>query len=213
MFNIRSSFTGRIRCAAALLCVVAATLVVPACAGGGGGAGGGSPSIGELERPSIGPVEPGDPVRGEVAVTWQNLNPRAQPLKLVLVNESSEAGKMLRSGKANSSEIRVLSDVDMGTLIGQLKERGFYENATKGIGIENIPNVGGRRGIVVLHDNGIDYGLMLVPGAGGTPLPAAYRDCKALVLRIHGMLPGYDLIINADPDRVFSAPPIRMHRR
>ena len=132
---------------------------------------------------------------------------------MTLVNASSQYGRALRSGRETSTEVRVLSDADMGTLIGELEDRGFFDHATKGLGIENIPNVPGRRGIVVLHDNGNDYGLMLVPGAGGTGLPESYRDCKALVLAIHGSVQGLEVRVNEDADKLFSAPPIRMPRR
>jgi hypothetical protein len=198
---------------AAVACLVAVSFFATACAGGGSSSVDGGDGIESLERPSVGTVEPGEPVNGEVAVSWVNLRAESMAVRMTLVSASSEAGQMLRSGRATSTEVRVLSDADMGTLLGELEDRGFYEHSTRGIGLENIPNVPGRRGIVVVHDNGKDYGLMLVPGGGATPLPASYRDCKALVLAVHGQIQGLEVRINADADRVFSAPPIRMPRR
>ena len=147
--HVRSA---RLRRFAALLCLAAAAFLAPACAGGGsdGGSGDGGESraaVGALDRPSGGSVEPGDPVNGEVAVTWRNLNPKNPAVTQILVNESSEFGQALRSGRTTSTEVRVLSDADMGTLIGELEDRGFFDHATRGIGAENIPNVPGRRGI------------------------------------------------------------------
>lgn len=203
-----------LRACALGLSLLAAPLLAGACAGtsdaGGGASGGGADG---LERPNVGDVEPGDPVRGEVFVTWKNLNPRNPDVTQTLVNESSEVGQQLRSGRKSSTAVRVISDADMGTLLLKLKEIGFYDQATRGVGPNSIPQVPGRRGIVLVHDNGTDWGLMLTPGAGGTPLPATYRDCKGLVLAIHGAVQGLEVQVNVDTDRVFSAPPIRMPNR
>ncbi len=193
--------------------VLAATLLATpwlagACAGGGA-----SSSPGELARPDVGEIERGEAVSGEIAVTWKNLHPRNPDVIQTLVNESSEAGRQLRSGRASSTTVRVISDADMGTLLDKLRDLGFFEQATRGVGLRNVPQVAGRRGIVVVHDNGTDWGLTLTPGAGGTALPATYRDCKGLILAVHGAVQGLEVQVNVDADRVFSAPPIRMPRR
>ena len=205
-----------LRACALGLSLLAAPLLMGACAGTsdtGGGDDVSSRGGDGLARPDLGSIEPGDAVQGDVFVTWKNLNPRNPDVTQTLVNESSEAGQQLRSGKVSSSAVRVISDADMGTLLLKLKDIGFYDQATRGVGPNSIPQVPGRRGIVLVHDNGTDWGLMLTPGAGGTALPATYRDCKGLILAIHGAVQGLKVEVNVDADRVFSAPPIRMPNR
>jgi len=197
---------GLLRAAAAAACVLAAGLLAAACASDGGGSGA---SRTALARPAVSDIEPGDPVSGEVAVTWMNLDARYSDVTQTLVNESSGAGQQLMSGRASSTSVRVISDADMGTLLGELRDRGFYDHATRGVGLRNIPQVPGRRGIVVVHDNGTDWGLMLTPGAGATQLPATYRDCKGLIMAVHGAVQGLEVQVNVDADRVFSKPPTR----
>ncbi len=188
--------------ACAALCVTAA-----ACASGGGSSGG------ELERPEARPVRQGDAVSGEVFVSWRNLDPRNPAVTQTIVNESSELGRALASGRKNSADVRVLGDADMGTLLAQLEDIGFFRYATEGMGLDNAPDVPGRRGIVVVERDGRTWGLMLTPGAGRTPIPAAYRDAKGVILVAHSSLPGMDVKVNVDADRVFSAPPIGLKRR
>lgn len=207
-------FLSALRAAALGACLLVLPGALAACASSGGGGGSGSSArSGELERPDVGEIEKGDPAHGEVAVTWKNLNPRNPDVTQTLVNESSEYGQALRSGRITSSTVRVLSDLDMGTLLKKLREIGFFEHATAGVGLTNIPQVAGRRGIVVVHDNGKDWGLMLTPGAGGTDIPETYRDSKGLILAVHGAVQGLEVQVNVDEDRVFSAPPITMPRR
>jgi hypothetical protein len=198
------------------LSLLAAATLSAGCAGtgGGGGSSDGDSSGGDgLAKPAAGSIDPGDPVSGEVAVTWKNLNPSSPDVTQTLVNESSEYGQALQSGRVTSTTVRVLSDADMGTLLGMLEEIGFFEHATRNVGLTNIPEVPSRKGIVVVHNNGKDWGLMLSPGAAGTGLPETYRDCKGLVMKVHASVQGLEVQVNVDADRVFSAPPIKMPRR
>lgn len=188
-----------------LTALVVPLLLVAACGSSGA-------SSGEWERPDVDVPESAAPVSGEVRVRWQNLDPRHPIVPHVLVNKSSELGGALASGERTSSEVRVLSDEDMGRLIEGLRGIGFFEHATAGLSVDSAPEVAGRKGIVVVHQDGRSYGLMLTRNLGGTPIPAVYRDAKGLVLTVHGQIYSPEIRVNVDEDRVFSAPPIRMRR-
>jgi len=153
----------------------------------------------------------GDPVQGEVTVAWQNLDPKYPAARVGLVNESSTIGQKLKSGKAKSSEIRVLTDAEMGGLLAKMTELGFFQYATDGLALDNTPDVQGKRGVVVVTQDGHSKGLMLTTNLGMSPVPKAYADNKKLVLFAHSQVPGYDVkaSIGAPDERIFSAPPIR----
>ena len=200
------SIPNRLRTAATALLLVAA-LAVSGCGstGGGGGA--------VLAKPNIGTIEPGEAVTGNASATWKNLDPRNPEVTQTLVNASSEAGRALRSGRVSSSEVRVVSDEVMGTLLGELEDAGFFEHATPGMNLDNLPATPGRRGVVIVTRDGRSWGLVLAPGTGSTPIPATYRDCKALILAVHMSVQGLEVQVDVDENEVFSAPPIRMPRR
>jgi hypothetical protein len=150
-----------------------------------------------------------DPVQGEVAVTFQNLDPSRPAAIMQLVNESSEVGQKLKSGKATSAKIKVLTDAEMGGLLAQLEKFHFFEHATDGLGLDNIPDLPNRKGIVVVTQDGHSRGVLSVSGLGGGPIPKVFVDSKRLILDVHAALPGSEIragIGEAD-ERIFSAPP------
>lgn len=187
--------------------LVACLLLLAAC-----GSSGGSTSAGEWERPDVDVPDSAEPVRGEVRVHWQNLDPRHPVVPHVLVNRSSEFGGRLATGQTTSSTTRVMSDEDMGRLIEALRGVGFFEHATAGLNLDTVPDLPGQKGIVVVHQDGASHGLMLTRNLGGTPIPAVYRDAKGLILTIHGQIYSPEIRVNVDEDRIFKAPPIRMRR-
>ena len=191
----------------AALGIVLAALIPGGCAGGGadGGVAFSAPDIEEFED--------ADPVSGNVRVTWRNLEPRHPDFTGSLVNASSEAGQRLRSGRASSSITKVLEDEEMGKLIKALENEGFFQYATEGLGLSNVPDHEGQKGILVVDRDGTTKGLMLTRNLGGTQIPRVYTDCKSLFLAIHGKVSGYEIRINADVERVFQSPKIRMNRR
>ena len=71
----------------------------------------------------------------------------------------------------------------------------------------------GRKGIVVVEQDGRSHGLMLTRNMGKTRIPKVYVDSKGLVLKWHGQLQGFEVRVNTDADRVFRAQPIRPRRR
>jgi hypothetical protein len=158
--------------------------------------------------------EDGEAVRGNVSVTWKNLNPANPSASASLVNESSEIGQKLKSGRASSSEIRVVTDAQMGGLLAQLKKLGFFQYATDGMGLDNLPDVAGQRGIVVVTQDGHSKGLMLTTNIGPGPVPTAYRDSKNVVLFAHSQVPGFDVKsgVGAPDERVFTAPKPTLRR-
>lgn len=192
--------------------IVFAALLAAGCASDGG-SGGGSGDESEA-APTGGTWEDGEAVRGNVSVTWKNLNPANPPASASLVNESSEIGQKLKSGRASSSEIRVVSDAQMGGLLSQLKKLGFFQYATDGMALDNLPNVDGQRGIVVVTQDGHSKGLMLTTHIGPGPVPTAYRDSKNVVLFAHSQVPGFDVKANvgAPDERVFTAPKPTLRR-
>jgi len=198
----------RIVSAAAL---AAAAAVSASCAGDSaateGSYGGSSEAVG-----SSGPTwGDGDPVQGEVTVAWQNLDPKYPAARVGLVNESSTIGHKLKSGQATSSEIRVLTDAEMGGLLSKMSELDFFQYATDGLALDTIPDVPGRKRIIIVTQDGRSKGLMLTTNLGMSPVPKAYADNKKIVLFAHSQVPGFDVKANvgAPDERIFSAPPIR----
>ncbi len=200
-----------VRAASAFL--LAAALVLAASCGSDSSARGGG-STASADAPTGGTWEDGDPVKGDVTVAWANLDPKFPTARVGLVNESSAIGQKLRSGKATSSEIRVLSDREMGGLLAQLGKLGFFQYATDGLDLGNAPDVSGRRGIVVVTQDGRAKGLMLTTNLGMSPVPKAYADSKKVILFAHSQVQGFDVKAGVgEPDEhVFDAPPIKMKR-
>jgi hypothetical protein len=158
-------------------------------------------------------VQAGEPVTGNVYVTWKNLNPASRAGAFSLVNQSSEYGRKLTSGKATSTEIRVIDDVQMGTLVAELRRVGFFQFAKPGLGLGNIPEGASRSGVVVVQQDGKDLGL-LFRATGPGPEANAYTECKKLVLAVHGSVPSFEVRVGSGEgsDRVFEAPPIKPRR-
>lgn len=158
--------------------------------------------------------EDGEPVQGNVLVAWKNLDPAYQSAAVGLVNESSEIGQKLKSGKSTSSEIRVLSDREMGGLLQQLAQLGFFKYATEGLSLDTIPERTGKKGIVVVTQDGRAQGLLLTLNLGTSPVPKAYADSKKIILFAHSQVQGFDVKVGAGEadERIFSAPPPRLKR-
>jgi len=194
----------------ASVCVTAAAALLAGCAGDSTERAGTS----DLAAAGGPTWEDAAPVKGDFTVLWQDLNPKNQQTRFGLVNESSEIGQKLKSGKASSSEIRVLTDVEMGGLISKLTELGFFKYASDGVDIDNAPDVPGRRGIVVVRQDGHSKGLLFRTNLGAGPLTNAYLDSKKIILYVHGQVPGWDMKaqIGAPDERVFDAPKIQMKR-
>jgi hypothetical protein len=192
---------------------VAALVVAAGCSSGAAttGSGGASAASAAVE----GAPADGEPVRGEVRVAWRNLDPSKPKAAIALVNESSEDGRKLKSGRATSSEIRVLSDVEMGALLEELDKVAFFENATEGLGLDNAPDVAGRRGVVVVTRDGRDKGIMLTTNLGTSPVPKAYVEAKRLLFFHHGQVPGAEVKarVGAADETIFESKPIPPLRR
>ena len=196
-----------------LSAVTAALLVSASCSSdGAAGAQGGAANI-ALANPDIAWTD-GDPVHGNVLVMWRNLDPRNPASAVGIVNETSQNGQKLKSGKSTSSEIRVLNDSDMGGLLASLRKIGFFDHATDGLGLSSIPDVPGKKGIIIVTQDGHDKGLMLTTNLGKSAIPQTYIEAKNLIFTIHSNLPGFDVKASVgEPDeRVFSVPPPKLKR-
>lgn len=200
------------------LCFVfalAATLPLAACSsdesfsgtspGGQAASGGGSTS---------GTWDESTPVSGDVQVAWKNLDPANPPAAVGLVNESSATGQKLKSGHATSSQVRVLSDAQMGGLLAALDKTGFFRYATDGISLDNLPNVPNRKGVVVVTRDGHSVGLVMTTNLGTSPVPKAYSDSKNTIIYAHGQVAGYEAkaSIGESDERIFSAPKPTLRR-
>jgi len=199
-----------VRQAVVALSLVSALLLAAACSSEGGSNSGGS----SMETPSGESFDDGEPVHGDVAVTWKNLNPANPPASASLVNESSEVGQKLKSGKANSSVIRVLTDAQMGGLLAALEKDGFFQYATDGMGLDTVPDLAGRKGVIVVTQDGRSKGLLSLPGTGAGPVPKVFYNSKMLIIGIHSQLPGAEVRAGiGEPDeRIFTAPPPKFHK-
>ena len=199
-----------VRHLAAALALAPALVLVSACSSDAGAKSGG-PAV---ESPSGESFDDGEPVHGDVAVTWKNLNPANPPASASLVNESSEVGQKLKSGKANSSVIRVLTDAQMGGLLAALEKDGFFQYATDGMGLDTVPDLAGRKGVIVVTQDGRSKGLLSLPGTGAGPVPKVFYNSKMLIIGIHSQLPGAEVRAGiGEPDeRIFTAPPPKFHK-
>ncbi len=200
---------------ALLVPALAAALLLGACASDGGGEK--SPGDGSHVGAALGGSEggyegPGEAVRDNVRVTWRNLDDRNPDVTQSLVNASSEMGRQLRSGRTSSTSTRVLADTDMGTLIEELDDVGFFDEAKSGLSLQNVPDLPGARGVVVVERNGRAQGLLMTTGLSGTRVPETYVKSKQLIFSVHSAVQGYEVRVNVDEDRVFQAPRARLRR-
>lgn len=196
-----------------LVLALAMAASLTACASDDASDSGGGSSLGGVS-PAGGSWDESAPVTGDVQVAWKNLDAANPAAACGLVNESSETGQKLKSGRATSSQVRVLTDAQMGGLLAKLEEVGFFRHATQGISLDNVPQVPGRKGIVVVTRDGQSVGLMLTTNLGTSPVPKIYTDSKNMVLAVHGQVMGYEAkagIGEAD-DRIFSAPKPTLRR-
>lgn len=190
-----------------------ALLALPFAAGGcASDEGGGDPAVDGSHLPFV----VGEPVTGNVHVTLRTWNPNTgEPSTHALVNESSEVGTKIRSGRASSTVTRVIGDEEMGSLLATMDEIGFSGVAEAGVTLESLPPDARRRGVIVVERDGSPAGLVFAPNMGTTAVPKVYRDCKGLILKVHMSVPGYAISAgtgDADPERTFQAPPIKMKR-
>ena len=196
-------------CGALLLTL--ATVLLTACAGDGGS---GEARMGADET-LVGDISDATPVDGNVTVTWRNLDPRNQDVTISLVNETSDYGRRLKSGRSSSPVTRVASDRQIGRLLAKLEELGFFRLATP-MEMGGLPEVPGRRGAVVVQRDGASVGLMLVlkQGLAGSQIPKVYMESKRQVLYLHGNLRGLDVrgsveSMDANAEDVFRGRPIK----
>lgn len=181
---------------------VLVALAVTACSSGGGGDGN------LVLSPEVDLASDAQPFTGDARVTWMNLDPDNPAAVLTLVNESSEPGQYILRGEASSTSIRVMTDKEMGVLLGTMQGEGFFDHATAGLGTKTVGRREGLKGIVVVQQDGRDFGLVLERRQGGTPVPGIYQKCKALILATHGQIQGLEVRVDAD-EKVFDVPPIR----
>jgi hypothetical protein len=156
------------------------------------------------------------PVTGNVQVTLRLTPAGRQVTTIALVNESSETGRKLSTGRATSAQIRVLDDLGMGRLIAELNARGFAANSSPGMTLENLRDYSGRRGVIIVDDGGSTRGIDFGTGTGGGALPNAYVECKKLIMGVHGALQGFEVRASTDaaddPERQFGGGTIKMNR-
>lgn len=194
------------------LCLLALLPIVSGCASDG-------PAREAADDPSAGDLtggtwEEGDPVAGDWSISWKNLDPKYPATTVSIVNASSEIGRKLLAG-ASSSEIRVASDAQMGALVSELRKLGFFEHAVAGLALDSVPDVPGKKGVVVLQQDGAARGLLLTTQMGRSAVPQTYANCKKFVITAHMQLQGFDVKASLGPgdERILTAPPPKMPRR
>jgi hypothetical protein len=199
---------------------VPALLAALALAGGCAGGGGASvrTSLDGDGRPMS--VPSGQAVQGDVLVVMRTYQPGHPTATMALVNESSERGRKLQSGRASSTEVRVVTDEQMGTLLAALDQQGFGAHAQPGVTLESVPDDPRRRGVLLVEHNGQTRGILFGTDRFGTreskaPVPTVYTDCKRLVWALHSSVPGYAVSASTNPadvERLFSAPRIKLRK-
>jgi len=190
--------------------VCGAGLFVAGCAGDGGS------TIDDpvLEGQGIEVVE-GAPVTGNVHVQLRTWDPETgKAATFVLVNASSEAGRKIRSGRATATVTRVLDDDGMGSLLATLDENGFAGVAADGITLEGLEPDSRTKGVIVVERDGASRGVVSKPNVGRS-VATAFRDCKLLILQVHGSIPGSAVSAStgeSEGERTFQGDPIKMKR-
>ena len=71
-----------------------------------------------------------------------------------LVNASSDLGKKLTSGRTSSTVTRVISDVEMASLLRELDKAGFSSVARDGVSMAALRDDSARRGVIVVEQDG-----------------------------------------------------------
>jgi hypothetical protein len=184
--------------------------------GPAGCAGDGGSSIDDplLEGQGIEVVE-GAPASGNVHVTLRTWDPdTGREATFVLVNATSEVGQKLRSGRATSTVTRVLDDDGMGSLLATLDQNGFAGVSADGVSLDTLGPDSRRKGVIVVERDGSPRSLVSESNVGKT-VATVFRDCKVLILQVHGSIPGAAASAStgdSDPERTFQAPPIKMKR-
>lgn len=150
--------------------------------------------------------------------TWDPRDLSRPPFTAALVNESSDAGRRLTSGKASSTVVRVVTDQEMGALLQVLDEKGFSANATDGVTLQGLKPDGRRRGVIIVEKDGATRGIEFFPNMAGTAIPTVYTECKQIIVSCHRRIEGIEVRATTgaeaeDPSRTFQAPPIRMPNR
>lgn len=214
----RPAPTRSVGTAAAAALALLACAASPGCAGGDAARSGGSGGVASSGDGGEGVLPPGVPVKGNVQVTLRTYNPKdpAVVATMALVNESSEIGRKLKSGRATSTVVRVVSDSDMGALLAAMDEKGFSGTATPGMTLDGLQDDGRRRGVIIVDRNGATQGIDFGLNQGGTAVPTVYTECKRLVWGVHMAVQGFAVSATTgnaeDADRVFQAPPLKMKR-
>lgn len=190
----------------ALVLVLAASVAACGSTGGSSGGGGG------------GAYANAPAAKGNVQVVIRTWDPRTAQSNMTasLVNESSDAGRKLRSGRASSTVVRVLDDVQMGAILAALDKEGFATTARDGVTLDGLRPDAERRGVIIVERDGVSRGIDFVAGRDQGSLPSVYVECKRIILAAHASIPGYEARVSTgtedDPSRVFQspkAPPIR----
>lgn len=202
------------RIARAVPALLALVPCLVACASGGGGSGGNSASGGPGGGNAA--AESGPKVSGDVTVTLRTTPGGGQATDMSLVNESSEMGKKLTSGRTSSTVTRVISDAEMASLLRELDKAGFSSVARDGVSMAALRDDSTRRGVIVIEQDGRPRGFEFRTGMGESRVPNVYVDCKRLIWGVHMQVPAYEAKVTVgdapDADRVFQSPPARMKR-
>lgn len=198
------------RIVSAFLVLSAAALA--ACSGTGTGGGGGG------ETGSADPaIRNAPPVTGNclVSIRLWNRNRDAvgsAPTTAALVNTSSDWGQKLSSGRASSTEIRVLADDEMGRLLAALESEGFGSHARPDVTLESVDGDGTVRGVLVVKRDGVSKGIPYYAGSSDADV---FRRCRDWVIKAHSATQGFEVratMGGEDPERTFQAPPIKPRR-
>jgi hypothetical protein len=161
-------------------------------------------------------AETGPRVSGDVTVTLRTTPASGAATDMALVNASSALGKRLASGRESSTVVRVVSDVEMATLLRELDKAGFSSVARDGVSVSGLRDDMARRGVIVVEQDGRSRGFEFRTGMGESRVPAVYVDCKRLIWGVHMQVPAYEAKVTVgeapDADRVFQSPPARLKR-
>ncbi|MCG3135153.1 MAG: hypothetical protein HMLKMBBP_02659 [Planctomycetes bacterium] len=190
---------------------LAAALAAAGCASGGGSAASGGGDGGAAAAAESGPR-----VSGDVTVTLRTTPASGAATDMALVNASSALGKRLASGRESSTVVRVVSDVEMATLLRELDKAGFSSVARDGVSVSGLRDDMARRGVIVVEQDGRSRGFEFRTGMGESRVPSVYVDCKRLIWGVHMQVPAYEAKVTVgeapDADRVFQSPPARLKR-
>ena len=140
-----------------------------------------------------------------IRVEWVNLDPARKDPPLGLINRSSPEVRQMYANPAAWQHIKPIDDLKMADLLTGYADEGFYEHATKGLGVESL-RMGQGKGAVCVKNGDEKWALIFGPGMADTGIPQLYRDLKHAIIFLHSTTLHLAPSSSQDPNSTFRIP-------